>query len=52
MHQPRIVLQKGDRVSVTDPNSRRPVKQRFLETMLSGMPQNSGAKLTLKMIAQ
>ena len=52
IRKPGIVLQKGDSVTVIDPKSPRKVKQRFLETRLSGMPQTAGAKLDLKMIAQ
>ncbi|MGA2621564.1 MAG: transglutaminase domain-containing protein [Thermoguttaceae bacterium] len=56
--QPRIgsrgavILQKGDNVLVPSPRGTSRVRQRFLETTLSGLPNTPGAKLELKMIGQ
>jgi hypothetical protein len=47
-----LVLQKGDSISVSDPRSRKRVKQRFLEDTVTGMPQGRGARLNLQLVCQ
>ncbi len=48
----RVVLQKGDSVTVTDRRNGRKVKQRFLESTLSGLPNSPSGRLGLRMIGQ
>lgn len=46
-----LILQKGDNVSVIDPNSKRRVKGRFLGESVFGTPHSRGASLHLELIS-
>lgn len=47
-----VVLQKGDDVTVIDPQSKRRVKHRFLGDSLQGLPQGRDARLQLQLISR
>ena len=47
-----VVLQKGDNVTIIDPQSKRRVKHRFLADSLQGMPQVRDARLQLQLISR
>lgn len=46
-----VVLQKGDNVTIIDPQSKRRVKHRFLADSLQGLPQVRDARLQLQLIS-
>jgi hypothetical protein len=47
-----VVLQKGDNVTIIDPQSKRRVKHRFLGDSLQGLPQGRDARLQLQLISR
>lgn len=47
-----VVLQKGDNVTIVDPQTKRQVKHRFLADSLQGVPQTRDARLQLQLISR
>lgn len=47
-----VVLQKGDNVTIIDPQTKRRVKHRFLADSLQGLPQTRDARLQLRLISR
>jgi transglutaminase-like putative cysteine protease len=47
-----VILQKGDNVTIIDPQTKRRVKHRFLADSLQGFPQTRDAQLQLQLISR
>jgi transglutaminase-like putative cysteine protease len=47
-----MILQKGDNVTIVDPQTKRRVKHRFLGDSLQGLPQARDARLQLQLISR
>ena len=47
-----VILQKGDNVTIIDPQTKRRVKHRFLADSLQGLPQTRDARLQLQLISR